>query len=318
MKVTDQMIAKELRNIGRIYRMLFRIMPRGEKLLLKVKNREVRQKVDRSKMTYSDYIKRPDGSYLRLLIRKPMSRKKEVPGVLWIHGGGYETGMPEMSYFSMANIVAKDCVVIVPSYRLSVEEPYPAALEDCYQSLLWMKRHAKELGIREDQLFVGGESAGGGLTAALCLYARDHGDVHIAFQMPLYPMLDDRMETESMKENNAPVWSEHQNIAAWKRYLEGMDPNNISQYAAPARETEYHGLPPALTFVGTVEPFYDETMEYVKHLKEAGVPVNVKEFRGCFHAFDMMAPWTRQAKEARRYFKREFQLACKIHSKKQS
>src|SRR5690606_30824760 len=131
-----------------------------------------------------------------------------VPGVLWIHGGGYAQGVPEMSHDMYRQLIGtRDCVIVAPDYRLSIDAPYPAALEDCYEVLLWMKDHAQELGIRSDQLMVGGESAGGGLTAALAMYARDRGEVNLAFQMPLYPMIDDRMVTESAGDNNAYVWN---------------------------------------------------------------------------------------------------------------
>ncbi len=83
-------------------------------------------------------------------------------------------------------------VVFSPGYRMAFEAPYPAALDDCDDALLYLKNHADELGIRTDQIMVGGESAGGGLCVAVCMKARDTGDVKIAFQMPLYPMLDDR------------------------------------------------------------------------------------------------------------------------------
>src|SRR5690606_17891497 len=134
---------------------------------------------------------------------------------------------------------------------------------DCYEILLWMKNNAGSLGIREDQLMVGGESAGGGLSASLAMYARDKGLVKLAFQMPLYPMIDDRMETESAKENNAYVWNSNMNRWAWKLYLgELFGRDNVPVYAAAARAEDYSHLPPAVTFVGDIEPFRDETIEF--------------------------------------------------------
>ena len=91
-------------------------------------------------------------------------------------------------------------VVVAPEYRTAFEKPFPADLEDCYAALLFLKVHADELGINDAQIMVGGESAGGGLTVATCLLARDIGEVNIAFQMPLYPMLDDR-DTETSRDN---------------------------------------------------------------------------------------------------------------------
>ena len=101
-------------------------------------------------------------------------------------------------------------VVVSPGYRLALAAPYPAALDDCYAALLYMKSHAAGLGVRVDQLMVGGESAGGGLCAALCIKARDTGAVNVAFQMPLYPMLDDR-DTETSRDNHGKMWNTRRN-----------------------------------------------------------------------------------------------------------
>mgnify|MGYP001125490301 CR=1 FL=1 len=125
-----------------------------------------------------------------------------------------------------------------------------------------MKAHAQELGIRDDQIMVGGDSAGGGLAAALTLYARDQQDVAIAFQMPIYPMLDDRMETESAQNNDMPVWNSKSNALAWRLYLAGLfGTDHVPPYAAPARADRYEDLPPTVTFVGDLEPFRDETIQ---------------------------------------------------------
>jgi acetyl esterase/lipase len=148
------------------------------------------------------------------------------------------------------------------------------------KALLWMKDYAKELGIRKNQLMVGGDSAGGRLTAALSIYARDKGEVAIAFQMPQHPMLDDRMTTESAKDNNAPVWNAKSNFYVWKPYLgELYGTSEMPYYAAPARAENYKGLTTTATFVGELEPFRDETIQYVESLRKAEDPV---EFQAVF------------------------------------
>ena len=253
------------------------------------------------------------GRKIRLLILKPVSNKQiqeKTPGILWIHGGGYATGMAEMVFMGRAfNLVRKyGAVVVAPSYRLSWEKPYPAALEDCYASLLYLKEHAEELGINKNQIMVGGESAGGGLTAAVCMYARDRGEVNIAFQMPLYPMIDNE-DTESSRDNHAPVWNTKRNHSAWKMYLKKVN-GEVSPYAAPARQTDYSNLPPAYTFVGDIEPFYVETLTYIENLKKAGVKAMADVYPDCFHAFDMMRPYWKVSKKAVRRFERVYQYAA--------
>jgi acetyl esterase/lipase len=211
-------------------------------------------------------------------------------------------------------ISATNCVIVSPDYALSTESPYPAALEDCYETLLWVKENAPDLGIRDDQLFIGGVSAGGGLTAAVTLMARDEGEVNIAFQMPLYPMLDDLMDTESAKNNNAPIWNSSSNRLGWKMYLKGLSgEQGVPKYAAPAREADYSRLPPAYTFVGDIEPFYDETVAYFENLQKAGVLAKVDVYEGCYHAFDIMCPKAGISKQATSKMLVEFRFAVENH-----
>ena len=252
------------------------------------------------------------GRDIKILIFRPTVAKKapaQTPGILWIHGGGYATGMAEMAYFSrpLALVKKYGAVVVCVSYRLSIESPYPAALEDCHSALCWLKEHAAELGINDSQIMVGGESAGGGLTAALCMYARDKSSVNIAYQMPLYPMLDDR-DTESSRDNHAPIWNTKRNHTAWKLYLKGL--TDIPPYAAPARQTDYTDLPPTYTFVGDIEPFYCETLTYIENLKAAGVEASVDVYPNWFHAYDMFFPFKAVAKQAIAKFEEQFCYAA--------
>jgi len=242
---------------------------------------------------------RRDGSPLRLLLVRPAVPRDGAPGVLWIHGGGYAIGTPEQSRATAQRLVAAtNCVVVLPDYRLSTEAPYPAALDDCHDALIWLRDHAPELGVADDQLVVGGESAGGGLTAALSLLARDRGEVAVAFQVPLYPMIDDR-PTPSSRDNHTPVWNSATNNAAWDLYLGGLRGGDVPAYAAPARATDLAGLPPTLTFVGDIEPFHAEVVDYAERLRAAGVPVTSRVYPGAFHGFDLVvrsAPISRQAR----------------------
>lgn len=264
------------------------------------------------------FIEREDKTKLRLCVYSPKIKYSNVIGLLWIHGGGYAMGVPEQDIIFIKELMQKNnCVVVSPDYTLSVEKPYPAAIDDCYLALRWLKENSGELKVNTSKLFVGGDSAGGGLTAALSILARDRGEISIAFQMPLYPMLDAR-ETESSRNNNAPVWNTKSNNLAWKLYLgEYYGKDNVPKYASPAFETDYSNLPPTLTYVGDIEPFLDETKEYAQNLKNAGVPVQFKIFKGCFHGFDIVAGKTKIGKEARQFLIEWFDYATKHFSKKQ-
>lgn len=251
------------------------------------------------------------GGKLRLCVYSPLERREKVPGILWIHGGGYCIGIPEQDEGFIRRFVRwHNCVVVAPDYCLATKAPYPAALEDCYAALLWLKANAARYGINPSQLMVGGDSAGGGLTAALTIYARDKGEVSLAFQMPLYPMLDDRMLTKSSRNNDAPVWNTSSNESAWRLYLRELyQAPDIPAYAAPGRLTDFAGLPPAATYIGTLDPFHDETVAYMEGLKAAGIPAEYREFEGCYHAFDMLAPKSAPAKEAAAFLNERFEYA---------
>ncbi len=263
-------------------------------------------------------IPREDGSMLRLCVYTPKEKKENVPGLLWVHGGGYAIGSPEQDIgFIKSFVLESGCVVVAPDYTNSTDAPYPAALNDCYAALLWLKENGTGYGMREDQIFVGGNSAGGGLTAAITLYARDLGEVAIAFQMPLYPMLDDRMITESSQNNDAPIWNSASNEIAWKLYLgDAYGTDNVSKYASPARETDYSNLPPTLTYIGNIEPFTDETIQYVENLQAAGIDVSFRIFEGCFHGFDLFS-FATPAKEAREFLLNGFLYAVENYTKAQ-
>ena len=234
------------------------------------------------------------------MIRPAGEPPEKSPGVLWIHGGGYQSGSSRDVYVTRAlSLTVKfGAVVVSPDYRLSRKHPYPAGLHDCYAALLYMKEHAEELGIRDDQIMVGGESAGGGMAAALCMLAKDIGSVNIAFQMPLYPMLDDR-DTDSYRDNHARNWNTKKNHKAWKRYLrDAYGTELVSRYAAPARCTDYHGLPPCYTFVGDIEPFHDETLTYVRNLQEAGIRAEVDVYPDFWHGYDVLVPGSEKSRQA--------------------
>lgn len=301
---------KEMQGYANLYRMVFRTSSqeswKRDNLILDQALKGKWLSLHTEMKEY--YLTREDGSKLRVLkVTSKNHYNKNCTGLLWLHGGGYAISLPELEVLFAERFCADDhCVMILPDYTRSLEAPYPAALMDSYQTLQWMKDHAKELDIRPDQLFVGGESAGGGLTCALTQYARDMKEVNIAFQMPLYPMLDDRM-TDTSAHCHAPVWDTKKNLLAWKLYRGGSKEN--SPYFAPARQLEYSELPPAFSIIGDQDAFFAETKTYFKHLYEAGVEVMLKEYRGCFHAFDQMCPNTNSAKNAEAVEKNAFKYA---------
>ncbi len=198
-------------------------------------------------------------------------------------------------------IHTRPCIIVSPKYRKALTAPFPTALDDCYDTLLWIKKHASEFGGLGNKIMIVGHSAGGGLVAAVTLKNRDQKDVDVAFQMPLYPMLDYRNMTESAKTyTEVPVWNTIINKYAWRLYLKGLIDKNIPipAYASPALNEDFSNLPPTITFVGEYEPFKDEVIQYVKSIEQASIPVKFKLFKKAYHSFDTLVPEAEISKQA--------------------
>jgi acetyl esterase/lipase len=236
----------------------------------------------------------PEGApEVPIRVYRPVAGAGTLPGLLWIHGGGYVLGSIQQDDHMVQHIVeAVDCVAVSVEYRLAPESPFPAAVDDCYAALKWMADHAAELGIDPARIAVGGASAGGGLAAGLVLLARDRGEVAVAFQLLIYPMIDDRDATPSSEAfADAPIWSRQDNRNGWRAYL-GDDAGsaNVSPYAAASRATDLTNLPPTYIAVGSHEVFLDEDVEYALRLARADIPVELHVYPRAFHGWDVIAP----------------------------
>ena len=248
---------------------------------------------DESLSITEEIIEGPDANPLRLKIYRPKSNDQSLPALLWIHGGGYILGSADENDVPCMKFAKEvGCVVVSVDYRLAPEHPYPAPIEDCYAALKWIADNAELLNIDSNRIGVAGVSAGGGLTAALALLARDRQHPSICFQIPLYPMIDDRNNTPSTNEiKEGFVWNQKANESGWKMYLgEIYGTDNIPAYAAPARAEDYSNLPYTYTFVGQLDPFRSETLTYVTKLAQAGVDVEFHLYPGAYHWFEGLNP----------------------------
>jgi acetyl esterase len=209
------------------------------------------------------------------------------PVLVYFHGGGFVLGQVQLFDTMCKNFATEvDAVVVSVDYRLAPEDPFTAAVDDCYAALSWAVSQAEEAGIDPTRVAVGGLSAGGGLAAAIPLLARDRGGPEIAFQLLINPMLDDRLGTVSSKSfTDTPLWRYRDAAAAWDLYL-GAERAEVSPYAAPARATDFAGLPPAYVLTSEFDPLRDEGIAYAARMLEAGVPVELHNMAGTFHGFD--------------------------------
>jgi len=246
-------------------------------------------------------IRGADGEVRVLVYRHPEQRPG--PGVLWIHGGGYILGSAEDD---RARVIAEElaCTVVSVDYRLAPEHPFPAGVEDCHASLLWMVEQAAELGVDAGRIAIGGASAGAGMAAGVVLMNRDRGGPQLALQLLLYPMIDNLHDTPSGQYVDHPVWNQRTSFNAWEMYLNGTPGLDASPYAAAARATDLAGLPPAYICVGSEDLFRDECIDYARRLIAAGVPSELAVFPGMFHGGDMFVPGARVSRRLQQSFLR--------------
>jgi acetyl esterase/lipase len=230
---------------------------------------------------------------VRVRVYRPHDQSSTLPALLWIHGGGYVMGDIEQDDRLMKQLVRRiGCVAVSVDYRLAPENPFPKPVEDCYAGLKWLFAKTGELGVDRSRIAIGGASGGGGLAAGLALMTRDRGEVPVAFQLLIYPMIDDRNVTPASHSVTDPrVWNRESNRLGWKAYLgrEGGGAD-VSPYAAASRATDLKNLPPAYIPVGALDLFVDENIEYAQRLIQAGVHTELHVYPGAFHGFDLFAP----------------------------
>jgi acetyl esterase/lipase len=223
----------------------------------------------------------------------------------WLHGGGLIFGN-ELSGSSFLLDVIERCGVICVSigYGLAPENPYPAAVEDCYTGIQWINEHAEELGIDARRIMIGGTSAGGGLAVGTALLCRDNkGPGFIAMCLKC-PMLDDRELTLSRRQYAVnKTWSQQHNTFGWASYLgkQCQEPD-VSIYAAPGRAEDLSGLPETYLDAGSAELFRDEVVAFASKLWASGVQAELHIWPGAYHGSETAAPaaaMSRLAKETR-------------------
>jgi acetyl esterase/lipase len=218
-------------------------------------------------------------------IYRPRGAPGRCAGILYIHGGGFCLGSVAMENAGAVQLAhALGAVVVSVEYRLAPEDPYPAGLDDCYAALQYL---AQLDVVDPARLAVHGQSAGGGLAAAVALVARDRGGPPLVMQSLGMPELDDRLETPSMRAFTAtPMWSRPQAVQSWQLYLGGKAADG---YAAPARMADLSGLPATYLTTQELDPLRDEGITYAMRLLEAGVSVELHSYPGTFHGSSLAA-----------------------------
>ncbi|GAB3466623.1 alpha/beta hydrolase [Streptomonospora sediminis] len=231
---------------------------------------------------------------VRVRVYTPSAAMRPMSALVYSHGGGFVAS--DMVMFDARCMEIADRVgalVVSVDYRLVPETAFPGALEDVYATLLWVHGNAAELGVDTDRIGVGGDSAGGNLSAAVSLLTRDRGGPQLCFQYLDVPALDDRQSTWSAQTFiDTPGWSGRQTKPMWQYYLAGgpaPGSADVSPYAAPMRAEDLTGVPPALVTVCEFDPLRDEGIAYSQRLAEARIPTELILYPGTFHGASVIA-----------------------------
>lgn len=226
-------------------------------------------------------------AHVSVRVFRPQQAARPAPAVLFIHGGGYVIGSAALGDRFCRHVAGRlGAVAASVEYRLAPRYPYPAPLEDCYAALRWL---AGQPDVDAERVAIAGESAGGGLAAALALLSVERAEVRPVFQALSYPMLDDRTAARTdIAPRSLRMWSQQNNRLGWRAYLGRTATDAVPPLAAPARYEDLSAAAPAWIGVGTDDLFHDENIAYADRLRKAGVPCTVHEVHGGYHGFDLI------------------------------
>ncbi|PLW83623.1 esterase [Kineobactrum sediminis] len=230
-------------------------------------------------------------------VYQPENATAAVPGLIYLHGGGFVFGNLESEHANCLALCRNLGIVVVSvDYRLSPETAFPGPLEDCYAALSWAHAQRDTLDIDERRLGIMGQSAGGCLAAATALATRERGGPALCYQFLSIPVLDDRLDSTSMRAfTDTPIWHRPNAEQSWDYYLGSAYQRggaDVPALAAPAREQNLAGLPAACVTVMEFDPLRDEALSYAQRLLAAGVSTEIHCYPGTFHGSSMVTEAT--------------------------
>lgn len=238
----------------------------------------------------SHKIKGFENKDIEVLVFKPQNIPANSPCLVYCHGGGFfieAAQVHKKMMFEYAEIA--NCIIVFPQYSVSLNNPFPTSLEDCYSALKWTTDNVGILGIDKNKIAIGGDSAGGNLAACIAQMALDRQEISLCFQFLVYPVCDHTLSTASMRAfQDTPLWNAPSSKLMWDVYLKGHDRTNLPKYVSPLQRTDLKGLPPAYIETAEFDCLRDEGLLYAQRLKETGISVELNQTKGTIHAFDII------------------------------
>jgi len=208
------------------------------------------------------------------------------PVLVYFHGGGWVICNLD-THDGICRSLAKGtpCIVISVDYRLAPEHKFPAPPEDCYAATAWIAENAAQFNGDPAHIAVGGDSAGGNLSAVVSQMARDKGAPALSFQLLFYPATVFTMRLPSAEENGKGYNLTEEDMTWFTNHYLRNEEDKHNPLASPLLATDLSGLPPALVITAEYDPLRDEGEMYGQKLKEAGVPVTITRYDGMIHGF---------------------------------
>ncbi|NBU93213.1 MAG: alpha/beta hydrolase [Actinobacteria bacterium] len=208
----------------------------------------------------------------------------DLPALLYFHGGGWVLNFLDIYEPALRKIsnLGKFIIVAV-QYQKAPEHPFPTPFNDCYATLEWVVKNAKQLGVDPTSIGVGGDSAGGNLASAVALKARDENLIKLAFQLLIYPCNDNKMAYKSAIDNGDGFGLTTKSMLwFWEQYLQNKQ-DHINPYAVPAIASSLSKVAPAIVLASQYDPLTDDAKNYFQKLITDGVSAIYKEYPGQIH-----------------------------------
>ncbi|MBB6453732.1 acetyl esterase [Salirhabdus euzebyi] len=221
------------------------------------------------------------------------------PGLVYYHGGGWVIGDLD-SHDPICRLLANraNCVVVSVDYRLAPENKFPAAVEDAYDSLVYVSAHAEEFKIDPNRIAVGGDSAGGNLATVACIIAKEKQTPSVIHQLLLYPATGRKEEYPSLLENGEGYFLTMEMMNWFSKHYFNDESDYQHPHASPIFYPDLSGLPPATILTAQYDPLRDEGKAYADELEAQGVEVTFKNYEDLIHGFANFIGFVPAAKEA--------------------
>ena len=280
-------------NIDPELNLIAKIKMPGNPKLLPLMNKVIRSfkcKSDEKVTVRRTRIWANDGEKLSAYVIEPKQTENlctPLPCLVFFHGGGFMLKASFGHYKIAKEYACKlPCKVVYVDYRLAPEFPFPTPVEDCFATYQWVLNHADRLEIDKNNIFVGGDSAGGNLAAAVTLMARDRKLPMPKGVLLIYPVTDRRMITVSMQNfTDTPVWDAKLNRMMWRCYLGDKEPEPV-EYASLVEEKSFIKFPPTYMEVAEFDCLHDEGVNLYERIKATGIPTELHEVKGGCHGYE--------------------------------